>query len=477
MAKIKILNQEISVLSFADLKNEKTLASLKSEILKKSILESLRIYMQSQNLPSEFLGFLLLIESEVKAHAFLSNSNEALLTWLEGLITRIQKREVLYERWHKITQVNKLSIILTQIKTKFFSDECMSRLSYILNQAYCELRNQLEFELILQMIEQAIHTYNKTAFWPINEVRRKQQHDLLLLIQQAPNALCALHILTMGIMQIEQHHIVNSMAANCPYFQTKSRLAYQLNLAVQTLSGQVNHASSSVQTHIEHAINHYLSEDMFYHNRKRRVIALQLLMQLHADNTSFTGDQQLQRKNQMRTTLDNFIQKIDEDFKSTYFFSKFYTQKRSRLALHLESMKIRLIHEGKLSHLELEQEVKLPIIKVITQMINLEKDDADIVREMNTLLLAIKEAHTPHTIGAILEGHIHCYLQENNRRYAIALKLETDFLSWQTRGLLPATGEYKNFLQKLAHDRQTLENQRPINDKAHALLKRIQNLS
>ncbi len=287
--------------------------------------------------------------------------------------------------------------------------------------------------------------------------------------------------------------------------------------AAQEISDKLKHAqkNNTVEQNIALAINQYLNDDIFYHNRKRRILAQQLLTQLRADNLAYNEGESLQKKYKMRTTLEKFIKKIDEDFKNTHFFSKYYTSKRSRLSTNLEIIKEVLIRNNYLSALELESQVKQPINKTIKLFIQ-GNTNPTIARDINTLMTTIQEAQTPHAIEAILEAHIRSYLECANQSdlltllknlltgteniyFTLALKLESALLDWQANNILPAASGYKTFLQTLAthrqnneNDLQRLENQykikiprtpkdmqtqaNTIQQKASNLLKRIQKL-
>jgi hypothetical protein len=529
MPKIVILSQEIYAHSMGDLQNDEIMRPIKAQFVKKCVLESLGKFLNPESLPLELKGFFLHLESEIKNADISKYSDDDLLVWVEQQIQCIQKREQMHMHWNRNAQVNKISVILTRIKSRIFSlahnlpikqtEEC-NEIETIIFEAKKDLKNKVEKEIVLQATTKAIAAYQTMACWPISTRRLAQQEELLVLMKQASSAQSAIEILEQGISHIEQQHVATSFAANLPCYQRQSRLVHHLTKASQEIAMQVktDYKKTTVEKAVELAINTYLSNDIFYHNRRRRIVAKQLLAQLCADNKLFSQGQEIQKKHKMRSTLDQFIGKIDEEFKNTYFFSRFYQTKRSRLALHLEEIKELLINRNELTVLELENEVKQPIIQAITLILDNsgQRITVDITREMNTLIRTLMEAQTTHAIEAILEGHIRSYLGmaaesglltclknlltgQDNIYFSIAVQLESALLDWQARGILPAASGYKTFLKSLASDRQNNENDlqrleqryhikipreidkmqaqhQVITQKAKSLLKRIQDL-
>jgi hypothetical protein len=432
-------------------KYEELYAHLKFTLIKNSILESISIFVTNENLPNEFHGFLLSLEAEIKNADHLT---------LSDIINRVKIKESSYAHWNRSVKINKMSNILSQLNSRILSDHFHYQCKLLADKEFLRLKNQFETEMIVSIIVQAITMYLNTAILPIHQIRLKQQQDMVHHLQSAENASTAMIILYQAIMQIEQHHVSQSFAANCPYYHSKSRLATCLQQAADTLSKNIIRPKSGVEIYIEQVILDYLNQDLFYHNRNRQIRAKQLLTQLKVDNLSYAPDEILQKKHKMRTTIDDYILKIDSDFKNTYFFSKYYRTKRSRLSVQLESVKTHLICIKELPGFELETDVKAPVIQHIHKIMVDQQQilDADITQEMYSLIQTIQEAKTPQAIESIIAGHIRSYVQANDSRINIASHLGTALLTWHSSGLLPSNNEYKSFLEKLASNRQEIEN-------------------
>ncbi|MGA2655204.1 MAG: hypothetical protein ABSF18_04420 [Gammaproteobacteria bacterium] len=458
MAKIKIFNYMIEFATIDELKYERLFISVKFQMIKSLILDAVEAARIAEGLPNDHIGFLLTLEAEIKNTDHSDKTEQEIMTWYSHIITRIQAREALHARWFKNMGLNKLSKILFQLQTRIATEHFNQQFKQWIEDLYLSLKNQLEIESIAKLVMQAMKLYKSTAIRPIGGIRIEQQKTLLEQLQTAQTPKAAIDILYQHTLQIEQHHIAKSFGPCCPYYQTKSRLASHLNQAADIICRNRKHQTSYVEACIEHAITQYLQDDIFYHNRKRLVKAKQLLMQLRADISAHTPDQNLQQKYKLRTTLDAYISQIDADFNNTFFFSK-YRKKRSRLACGLEVMKSHLIASNALSALELEQDVKKPIIQKISDILNTQSIiDIELIREMNTLINAIKEAQTPHAIESILSGHIRSYMQSQGVRVQIAEDLNRALVSWHASNLLPSCSEYKSFLTQLASERQTIEN-------------------
>ncbi len=479
-----------------------TFQIIKAGLVKKCILDFIAKYIKINQTPINLFGVILNLESEIISADISFYADEELLIWIEQHIRNMRQKEMLYPQWDKHTPTHKkLSSGLDRLKLRIspllgarpeIVNQEAHEMEAIIIEARRDLKNKLDKEAVVQAVVTAMNAYKNSSFWPISTSRGEQQRELLLQIHQAQSAKEALKILHQGMMQIEQHHISTSIAANLPFYQRESRLVRHLRQASITLINDIGHEvypkKTFLEKNVEQVVQMYLASDIFYHNRKRRIVACQLLEQLRADNLQFSEGEKLQKKYKMRSTLDYYIQKIDEDFKNTHIFSRFYKTKRSRLAMSLDIVKEGLIRENLLPAFELEKDIKQPIMIVIDNIMqdSKQKLDAELQKGMYSLFNTIKEAQTPHAIEAILEGHIRSYLKcasetdfittlknliscEHNPYLAIALQMESALLTWQEQGILPAASGYKTFLQTLASDRQTHENELQILERIYRI--------
>lgn len=493
MSKLIILNQEINADEWS-VQDEAALAPLKAQFLKNCLLELMQGYVKEDNLPLGLVGFIQHLISQIKNADIYQKTDGELVLWLDSQVTLIQEREQNHTHWHMHAPLNKrLSFFVLQLKSRLFfsanqlvqSDEFKELNAIILN-AKRTLQDKIieegrlkERDHILQIVQNHFQAYRKACYWPISLERREQQRALLSYINNAPDTTSILKILNDNLINIEQQHILKSQSANITLFRRASRLTTHLKQAIVEI-GRFKKlpypTQSRVENEVENAVEAYLQDDLFYHNRRRRYNAHRLLIQLRNDGVLNAADQ-LQRKYKMRTTLDQFINEIDKEFNSTHFFSKLFANRRSRLAHNLEVAKQRLINQNLLPALELEQDIKQPIVLEIKNILtSLNHESLDVTREVTTVCAAILEAKTPEAIEAIIEGHIRSYFKQAYETnclellknmltrqacpyYTIALKLEHALLNWQAIGLLPATSGYKTFLQTLGEQRQTHENE------------------
>lgn len=467
--------------------NEEIFLQIKAQFVKKCMLDVLHQFINVSTLPPELTGFIIHLESEIVNADISICSGDNLLLWFEQKIALIQQRERLYPHWNSCIEANKkMSFVLNRLKSRLFfipnpsqvQSEESQEIEAIITAAKHDFKNKVEKQIINEVMTRILNDYQASCFLPIGEVRNLQQQELLAQIMQAANAYQAIDLLQEGMLTIQQHHIGHSFAANWPLYQRKSRLAARLQNALHQISEKIpldaQQQKTMVEKTVEYAIEKYLEGDLFYHNRQRRLLAYQLLNQLRTDRLCFTSDQIIQKKYKMRSTIEQFIKKADHEFKHTYFFSRFYITKRSRLAVHLESIKEDLINNNYLSALELEADVKQPILQTVRHLANDDQIDADMMRDINSLINTISNAHSSEAIEAILEGHIRSLLQltqqtdlltslkhlfSGNIYFKLAIQLESALLEWQANGILPAASGYKTFLETLGADRQTHENE------------------
>lgn len=482
MFEISMFNQEITISFHLDLKNEQRLAhELKMAFLKHCISSIIALFIEEKNIPPDLVGAALQFELLIKKIDFVKGDDASIANWLDFHIHQFIKREQSYVNWCKSVPTHKkLSFLLGNLKARLFSEEKTTFISIdkIIRNAKEKLRHQLEQEInqkekaqVIAAINHAWTNYQQSLWWPMGVIRLQQKNNMLASLQQAPDIYAALQILRAHIYEIEGQHVGMSFLANLAFYQRESRLAKALKnvLAEIKLPVADKTAEFSILKQINQALDDYLTDDWFYHNRGRRRLAYQLLAQLQTDNLNDNTDD-VEKAYRMRSTLDHYIHAIDEEFYHTHFFSKYYTKKRSRLALRLEATKSHLIAAGKLPTLELGQDIKKPILDFIKSMLVTYQNESDICNALTILLRTIDEAKTPHAIEAIIEGHLrttYTYdfatwvknLFGQNSHCMMIAHLESALLNWQAAGILPAASDYKSFLQTLAENRQQHENE------------------
>ncbi len=503
MTTLILFNQEINIDEYAHLPDELLIADLKINFFKYCILDLIRLFMGQAHLPPDLLGFTIHLEVAVKQENINYQSDEQLSNYLNKLITAVRQREQLHRLWsHHVVAQQKLSFLFDKLRLRLFSSEVQfaqnkeiidakQHIDDTLNAAQRQLQKQLlemrekrQKDLLLVKVKDAFIAYQQLSWRPIATERYEQYLDLLSQIEQANTVSEAAHIIYAQCKLIEHSHSVHSFFANLPFYQHKSRWAFHLQQAflqgLTELKLDLTVKKSTVVQEVENAIQAYLDLDVFYHNRARKRLAYQLLSQLEKDSKASQPAAQYK----MRTTLDVHIKKIDEAFTHTYFFSRLYKNKRSRLALNLEVAKEILIRNEQISTLELNLDIKQPILRVLEDLMcslhRMKQVDAalhaEIRRDFISVRNALVAATTPHAIEALLEGHIRSYLQqakgadlltlfknllhgEDHVYFIIALKLESALLDWQAQGILPASSGYQTFLSTLAQERNVIESE------------------
>jgi hypothetical protein len=454
-------------------------SALKVKFLKSCIYSLIQLFNQSVKAPQELSGFILHFELNVKKIDLQAYSDDELSSWLAQQVHHISEREHLYATWFNLTPAHqRLSFLLDRLRARLFLGQidAMLQIESSLQEVSTQFIEQLEKDRVCELVEEAMTAYQLYCWWPISQLRRQQQSDLRMALLSANNANDAIKILRKHIQYIRNHHLSNSFCANYLFFNHESRLVVHLHAALTKIACEMKINSnnySPVSLLVEKAIDEYLHEDWFYHNRSRRKLAYQLLAQLQADELRFTSEEIIQRKYKLRSTLDEYIASIDHDFYHTHFFSPFYTIKRSRLSLKLVEIKKQLIESDHLSALELNLDIKQPIVSHLQELLQ----GMDLPKQMQsdivTLINAVHLAHTPHAIEAAIEAHINSYLQERDlltclkyllpgqvdHYFVFAIKLEHALLDWQMKGILPAASGYQTFLMTLAANREKNENQ------------------
>lgn len=295
MAKLAIFNGEIIVTDLKDLQYNDLYNRLQLLMIKSFIENAIKNYLLSESIPIEFRGYLLSVEAKVKNVTQELMTCEQIHLWLFDIINSIKLRESLYAHWRNNNHTNKLSLVLLQLNMRINSEQFISQFKIVVDDAFNILKNQLEIEYILSAVLAAIFLYHNNAILSIAEIRQQQQDELIHLIHQAKKPTEALVFLYQSIMRIDQHHTVNSLKANCPYFHSRSRLAAQLDKVAHNAQKILHYPLSSLEQQVNLAIQYYLSEDWFYHNRKRQLRAQELLAQLRSDNLLCKPEDALQK--------------------------------------------------------------------------------------------------------------------------------------------------------------------------------------